>query len=163
MRDHRSELEMLLISCMEVFDGGHGFPDCPNSGARAVDATCDRALSGKIVTVALDFDHESGAISACADTFENAQSAEDAARRFAYCHLGDAVRQGDLAKAAQFNHTVARSLSLGDFALAALGRPRSGCRRDYSCRWCKGCTAIPRSAFRSAIRPVRPICLFDRT
>lgn len=88
--------------------------------ARAAGAISERGLSGQIVTFALYFDHEGCVLSVCADTLENSCSKQEDARNWSYQHLSKALDNGDLTKAAQFNHSVNRNLSLGDFALKRL-------------------------------------------
>lgn len=88
--------------------------------ARAMGAISERGLSGQIVTFALYFDHERYALSVCADTLENSRSKQESVRNWSYKHLSEALESGDLAKAARFNHSVSRSLSLGDFVLKGL-------------------------------------------
>lgn len=88
--------------------------------ARAIDDISGRGLSGKIVTLALYFDHEGAALSVCADTLENSLAMQEKSRNWNYQHLSEAINNGDVAKAARFNHSVSRSLSVGDFALRGL-------------------------------------------
>lgn len=88
--------------------------------ARAIDQISSRGLSGRIVTLALYFDHEGAVLSVCADTLENSTAKQEDSRKWCYQHLSEAISKGDLAEAALFNHSVCRSLSLGDFALRNL-------------------------------------------
>ncbi|OYU17496.1 MAG: hypothetical protein CFE34_15450 [Rhodobacteraceae bacterium PARR1] len=90
--------------------------------ARAIDEISRQGLSGQIVTMALYFDHEGAALSVCADTLENSLAHEEKARDWSYRHLSEAIIKGDLTEAALFNHSVSRSLSLGDFVLINLAR-----------------------------------------
>ena len=88
--------------------------------ARAISQISSRGLSGRIVTLALYFDHEGGVLSVCADTLENSLAKQEESRNWSYLHLSRAISSGDVAKAALFNHSVNRSLALGDFALRGL-------------------------------------------
>lgn len=88
--------------------------------ARAIDQISGRGLSGQIVTMALCFDHEGAGLSVCADILENSMAQQEKQRSWAYQHLSQAIIRGDVAQAALFNHSVSRSLSLGDFVLRNL-------------------------------------------
>jgi hypothetical protein len=59
-------------------------------------------------------------ISVCADTLENSLTEEKKTRTRSYMCLSEAISQGDLKKAARFNHNVGRSLALGNFVLRGL-------------------------------------------
>lgn len=88
--------------------------------AQAATEISSKGFSGKIVTLALYFDHEGAALSVFADTLENSLAKQEQSRTWSHQHLSAAIDAGDLEKAARFNHNVSRNLSLGDFFLRGL-------------------------------------------
>lgn len=88
--------------------------------ARAIDEISSRGFAGQIVTFALYFEQEGAVLSVCADTLDNSLAKQEKARNWSYQYLSESIDNGDLAKAALFNHSVGRSLSLGDFTLRNL-------------------------------------------
>jgi hypothetical protein len=89
---------------------------------QALVEVADRGMSGRIVTIALYFDHESPALSVCADTLESSDKHTDSSLTWNYGQFAQALNAGDVEDAALFNASVGRSLSLGDFALVNLAR-----------------------------------------
>ncbi len=78
--------------------------------------------SPAIVTFALYFDHESSAISVCADTEVNSAKCVAATNAYSLPHFAKAIEAGDLEAAAHWQGTFGRSLSLGDFSHVHLAR-----------------------------------------
>jgi len=77
-------------------------------------------FEGRIVTFAIYYDHDGSVISVCADTLENSTLKQAESRAWTTERLLQSLRAGDLAQAGGFNQGIARSLSLGDFALKAI-------------------------------------------
>jgi hypothetical protein len=102
------------------------------SAALLFQAVLDSALteiasSGlPIFTFAMYHDHESGAVSVCADTEENSARTVAATNACSAKHFGKAVARGDLKQAALWQANVGRSLSLGDFAIVNAARTGIG-------------------------------------
>lgn len=76
-----------------------------------------RAAKVSIYTFALFYDHESPAISVCADTAEKSASTVAAMNAYNAKHFHAAVLNGDLNSASLWRANIGRSLSLGDFRL----------------------------------------------
>jgi len=70
-----------------------------------------------VFTFAMYHDHESGAVSVCADSEENSARAVASMNAYSAKHFGTAVAKGDLEHAALWQANVGRNLSLGDFAI----------------------------------------------
>lgn len=81
-----------------------------------------RNATQAIVTVALYFDHESSALSVCADTEKNSARSVAQANAFSLPYFEKAIEAGDLEGAALWQGNIGRSLSLGDFTHVNLAR-----------------------------------------
>jgi hypothetical protein len=81
-----------------------------------------RDQSVPLYTFALYYDHESDALSVCADTKENSARTVRRVNSYNARHFRRAIVDGDLATARMWHSNVGRSLSLGDFALVNVGR-----------------------------------------
>ena len=79
-----------------------------------------------VFTFAMYHDHESGAVSVCADSEENSARAVASMNAYNAKHFGIAVAKGDLEQAALWQANVGRSLSLGDFAIVNAARTNIG-------------------------------------
>ena len=79
-----------------------------------------------IYTFVLYHDHESGAVSVCADTEENSQRTVQSINAYNAKHFLREVRGNNLAGAALWQANIGRSLSLGDFAKVNLARTDLG-------------------------------------
>jgi hypothetical protein len=75
-----------------------------------------------VYTFALYFDHESCAISVCADTVANSLVTIEQINRYNRKYFDLAVTSGDLQAASMWCANTGRSLALGDFALKNLAR-----------------------------------------
>lgn len=75
-----------------------------------------------VFTFAMYHDHESGAVSVCADSEESSARAVASMNSYNAKHFAAAVQQGDLKHAALWQANVGRSLSLGDFAVVNAAR-----------------------------------------
>lgn len=86
-----------------------------------------RAQAFPLFTFALYFDHESEALSVCADTEENSSQTVTAINRYNAKHFHRYVAEGDIQMAKLWQANLGRSLSLGDFSMVNLARtPASG-------------------------------------
>ncbi len=79
-----------------------------------------------VFTFAMYHDHESGAVSVCADSEENSARAVASMNAYNAKYFGPAVAKGDLKDAALWQANVGRSLSLGDFAIVNAARTDIG-------------------------------------
>ena len=79
-----------------------------------------------VFTFAMYHDHESGAVSVCADSEENSARAVASMNAYNAKCFGTAVAKGDLKDAALWQANVGRSLSLGDFAIVNAARTDIG-------------------------------------
>ncbi len=79
-----------------------------------------------VFTFAMYHDHESGAVSVCADSEENSARAVTSMNAYNAKYFGAAVAKGDLKDAALWQANVGRSLSLGDFAIVNAARTDIG-------------------------------------
>lgn len=77
-------------------------------------------------TLAFYLDHESSAVSVCADNAANSERAVARENEYNSRYFLDAVSEGDLAAAALWQANVGRNLSLGDFAAVNLARADLG-------------------------------------
>lgn len=75
-----------------------------------------------LYTFAFYRDHESGAVSVCADTRATSERSVLSANKYNWKHFLRAVESGDLKSAERWQCNIGRSLSLGDFELVNLGR-----------------------------------------
>jgi hypothetical protein len=75
-----------------------------------------------LYTFAFYHDHESAAVSVCADTAESSSDAVAASNAFDRKYFVEAVESGDLKDIAMWKANHGRSLSLGDFAKVNLAR-----------------------------------------
>jgi hypothetical protein len=85
-----------------------------------------RAEAVPVYTFAFYHDHESGAVSVCADTESNSARRVRATNRYNAKHFRAAVAEGDLAGASLWQANGGRNLSLGDFARVNLARAEFG-------------------------------------
>jgi hypothetical protein len=81
-----------------------------------------QAKAVPIFTFAFYFDHESAAVSVCIDTEENSRRKVQKMNAYNSAHFHAAVTAGDLRRAAMWQASVGRNLSLGDFSLVNLAR-----------------------------------------
>ena len=94
---------------------------------QTLDGIIDRALTilfekkSDIYTFALYYDHESHAVSACADTMENSARVTHEMNAFSRAQFFAAIQQGDLERAALWNFHTGRSFALGEFQFRSLG------------------------------------------
>jgi hypothetical protein len=77
-------------------------------------------------TFAFYHDHESAAVSVCADTEANSRRVVLQMNRYRIGHFIEAIERRDVKHAALWQANVGRSLSLGDFALVNLARKDLG-------------------------------------
>ncbi|GAB5546027.1 MAG: hypothetical protein SangKO_057870 [Sandaracinaceae bacterium] len=82
-----------------------------------------------VYTFSFYLDHESRAVSVCADTRESSARLVGRSNAFANRYFLGAVRDGDLETAALWQANVGRSLSLGDFAAVNVARTELGRHR----------------------------------
>jgi hypothetical protein len=75
-----------------------------------------------VYTFALYFDHESNAISVCADTVSNSAATVRGINTYNRKYFDPAVASGDLKAASLWCSNIGRSLSLGDFVAKNLAR-----------------------------------------
>ena len=75
-----------------------------------------------VYTFAFYHDHESAAVSVCADTNESSARCVHSSNRYGMKYFAEAIRKGDLEAAGRWQANVGRSLSLGDFARVNLAR-----------------------------------------
>jgi hypothetical protein len=75
-----------------------------------------------VYTFALYFDHESKAISVCADTASNSAATVRGINTYNRKYFDPAVASGDLKAASLWCSNIGRSLSLGDFVAKNLAR-----------------------------------------
>jgi hypothetical protein len=75
-----------------------------------------------VYTFALYFDHESKAISICADTASNSAATVRGINTYNRKYFDPAVAAGDLKAASLWCSSIGRSLSLGDFVARNLAR-----------------------------------------
>ncbi len=75
-----------------------------------------------VYTFALYFDHESKAISVCADTVSNSAATVRRINTYNRKYFDPAVASGDLKAASLWCSNIGRSLSLGDFVAKNLAR-----------------------------------------
>jgi hypothetical protein len=91
-------------------------------------AVLTEAISGlrqirlDVYTFALYFDHESSAISVCADTVANSAATVRGINTYNRKYFDSALASGDLKAAALWCSNIGRSLSLGDFVARNLAR-----------------------------------------
>lgn len=83
---------------------------------------CLRKDGVRVFTFALYFDHESHAISVCADTKENSTRVVREINAYNGNHFHRLVATGDLSSAALWQANIGRNLSLGDFSRKNLAR-----------------------------------------
>ena len=88
--------------------------------AEAISELRQRRLD--VYTFALYFDHESKAISICADTASNSATTVRGINIYNRQYFDPAVASGDLKAASLWCSNIGRSLSLGDFAAKNLAR-----------------------------------------
>src|SRR4051812_13449570 len=87
-----------------------------------------RAIAGirkarlPLYTFAFYHDHESAAVSVCADTAESSARLVASSNEFNSKYFVEAVSNGDLKEIAMWNANHGRSLSLGDFAMVNVAR-----------------------------------------
>ena len=92
----------------------------------------DRAISEiqasklPLYTFAFYHDHESAAISVCADTEENSRQQLRASNAYSAPRFLSAVRDGDLDTASLWQANIGRSLSLGDYSMVNVARTDLG-------------------------------------
>ena len=79
-----------------------------------------------VFTFAMYHDHESGAVSVCADSEDSSARCVASMNAYNAKHFGAAIAQGDLKHAALWQANVGRSLSLGDFAIVNAARTDIG-------------------------------------
>lgn len=79
-----------------------------------------------VFTFALYHDHESGAVSVCADTEGNSSRVVASINAYNARHFGAAIARGDLRYAALWQANIGRSLALGDFAIVNAARTDIG-------------------------------------
>ncbi len=82
-----------------------------------------------VYTFSFYLDHESEAVSVCADTRESSARLVATSNAFGSRYFLDAVRDGDLKAAELWQANVGRSLSLGDFAAVNVARKDLGRHR----------------------------------
>lgn len=75
-----------------------------------------------VYTFVLYHDHESEAVSVCADTEERSAGVVATMNRYNAGYFAKAVANGDLKGASLWQSNIGRSLSLGDFALVNVAR-----------------------------------------
>ena len=75
-----------------------------------------------VYTFALYFDHESAAVSVCADTRENSERIAASINKYNTKHFHRLIYDGDLKNATLWQANVGRSLSIGDFTAVNLAR-----------------------------------------
>lgn len=75
-----------------------------------------------VYTFAFYRDHESGAISVCADTKVTSEKSVLGINQYNWRHFRKAVESNDLKSAERWQCNIGRSLSLGDFELVNVGR-----------------------------------------
>jgi len=75
-----------------------------------------------VYTFALYRDHESGAVSVCADTKAMSEKSVLGINQYNWKHFRKAVESGDLKSAERWQCNIGRSLSLGDFELVDIAR-----------------------------------------
>lgn len=91
------------------------------------DTIIDKALNilfekkADIFTFALYYDHESYAVSVCADTIENSERVAREINAFSREQFFAAIQQQELERAALWNSITGRSFALGDFTYRSLG------------------------------------------
>ena len=96
-----------------------------NSNVASVLENAIAALREKrmdVYTFALYFDHESPALSVCADTAANSQMTVQQSNAYNRKYFETAVLSGDLQAASMWCANTARSLALGDFVVKNLAR-----------------------------------------
>lgn len=79
-----------------------------------------------LYTLAFYLDHESAAVSVCADTQSNSDRVVASINTYNLEYFLAAVRDGDLSTAELWQANVGRSLSLGDFTAVNLARTELG-------------------------------------
>lgn len=79
-----------------------------------------------VYTLAFYLDHESAAISVCADTQANSDRTVASMNEYNLKHFLAAIRNGDRATASLWQANIGRSLSLGDFTAVNLARTELG-------------------------------------
>jgi len=91
------------------------------------DMVIDKALNilfekkEDVYTFALYYDHESYAVSVCADTIQNSERVAREINAFSREQFFAAIEQRDLERAALWNCNTGRSFALGDFKYRSLG------------------------------------------
>ena len=86
----------------------------------AIAHLAERAIP--VFTLALYFDHESSAVSVCADTEESSIRLVASMNKYNTQHFHNAVSAADIKMASLWQANIGRSLSLGDFAVVNLCR-----------------------------------------
>jgi hypothetical protein len=86
----------------------------------AISALRQKAID--VYTFALYFDHESPALSVCADTAANSAVTVQQMNTYNRKYFDPAVTSGDLQAASMWCANIGRSLALGNFALKNLAR-----------------------------------------
>jgi len=79
-----------------------------------------------LYTLAFYLDHESAAVSVCADTQPNSDRVVASTNKYNLKHFLAGVSDGDLGAAAIWQANIGRSLSLGDFTVVNLARTELG-------------------------------------
>ena len=75
-----------------------------------------------VYTFAFYHDHESGAVSVCADTLENSREAVENANSFNMKYFSEFLEEGDYEELELWQANIGRNLSLGDFAYVNIAR-----------------------------------------
>lgn len=76
----------------------------------------------QLYTLAFYLDHESAAVSICADTQPNSDRVVAKTNKYNLKHFLAAIHEGDMRSAALWQANVGRNLSLGDFSAVNLAR-----------------------------------------
>ena len=92
-----------------------------------------RKASIPVFTFALYHDHESGAVSVCADTEDNSNQVVQSINRYNMKYFMSAIQTGDLKAASLWQANIGRSLSLGDFSLVNVARSPLGTMEVNDC------------------------------
>jgi hypothetical protein len=94
-----------------------------------------------VYTLAFYLDHESAAVSVCADTRENSERVVARINSYNSRRFLEAVRNGDFESASLWQANLGRSLSLGDFAAVNVARTDLGAHAVDS-EFCQALVAI---------------------
>lgn len=106
-----------------------------------------------IVTFALYYDHESPAVSVCADTLESSRRSVASLNAFNETYFLKAIAAGDLEDASLWSSNTGRSLALGDFAHVNLCRKKVGIRMRHNGLF----VAMAKGLIRNT-RPIFEVC-----